>query len=59
MAFKILWIQKNIGFFLQGLFAVFIAVIEMSTGVDIRLLWVNKGIRYENNAKKSFISEFV
>ncbi len=40
MASKILLAQKNIGFFLEGLFATFIAVITMSTGVDIRLLRV-------------------
>ncbi len=40
MASKILLVQKNIYFFIQGLIKVFIAVIQMSLGRDIRLLRV-------------------
>jgi hypothetical protein len=38
MASKILSVQKNIGFFIQGLITVFIAGIAMSSGEEIRLL---------------------
>jgi hypothetical protein len=48
MVSKILLAQKNIYFFIQGLIKVFIAVIQMSLGRDIRLLRVND----------EFISEF-
>ncbi|CAF3322327.1 unnamed protein product [Rotaria sp. Silwood2] len=47
MASKILLVQKNIDSFIQGLIVVFIELITMSTGVDIRLLRVN-GEMYES-----------
>jgi hypothetical protein len=40
MVSKIRLVQKNIYFFIQGLIKGFIAVIQMSIGMDIRLLRV-------------------
>ena len=48
MASKVLLVQKNIGSFIQGRIAVFIELITMSTGVDIRLLRVKINVQGKN-----------
>ena len=57
MPSKILLIQKNIGFFLRGFFAIIIALIPMSSGEDSRLLRVKWGINSNNKITRNGIED--